>query len=275
VQAGTVIHPDLYEALEWLRLQPTSEGREAVLAGWSFGHHIRFFAERPVLVNPFGTDIGREPMEDAATFFLARRTETAEDVVDRRQTGFVLMRNPVSEIYQLQGFAVGSEPIVDLELDWREGRKLHVDPAYWELIASRLYFFDGSVPPGRTDAALGRFRLVYESPTPYRWAGLEARSFKVFEVVRGVQAVVSSRPGATVNAELDLGSNQGRRFRWWTYRSTDEEGWATLTLPYSTGSNGSVQGLGEYRVYDDTGEAELVLTDDQVRRGDRVVVELQ
>jgi hypothetical protein len=75
---------ELTEALEWLREEKSPPGREGVLSDWVFGYYIEYFAKKPVLINPSGTELGIQPMRDAAIFFLTKRAEEAEEVLYRR-----------------------------------------------------------------------------------------------------------------------------------------------------------------------------------------------
>ena len=50
---------DWIEAARWLRGAPVSpDGRAAVAAPWSLGHLVQYFADRPVISSPFGTEAG-------------------------------------------------------------------------------------------------------------------------------------------------------------------------------------------------------------------------
>jgi dolichyl-diphosphooligosaccharide--protein glycosyltransferase len=87
--------------------------------------------------------------------------------------------------------------------------------------------------------ALRHFRLVYESPTNMRQAGLgEIKSVKIFEIVEGAHI-----QGEGI-IELPLVTNEGRKF---TYRQQSENG--EFVVPYATIDTGTgVRALGPYRI---------------------------
>ncbi len=89
-------------------------------------------------------------------------------------------------------------------------------------LARRLHVQDGG--------GLGRFRLVYESPT----IGLNIISpYKVFEFVEGARVVGSAVPGQNIEALVGLTTNLGRSFDFKATAIADESGRYVLPLPYS------------------------------------------
>jgi asparagine N-glycosylation enzyme membrane subunit Stt3 len=233
---------DLLATLQWLRGHENPDPtRPGVLAEWSHGHHIEYLAEKPVVANPFGTDIGLDAMADAAEFFLARDPSVAERVVNRRRMGFVMLTNPVEEAHFALAFAPsGTAPVVDVTPARLSEMQVHVDDGFWGLVASRLYFFDGMVPAGYAGEALGGYRLLYESPTDQRWDGHTAKVFKVYGVVAGANISVHTSSGSRVTARTTLTTNQGREVRWASTVVSDLRGTASIRLPYATGLNGAV-----------------------------------
>lgn len=270
VQRPPVTRAELLGTLEWLRAEPPLPGREAVLAGWDLGHYIEYVANKPVLANPFGTDLGSGPMEDAAAVFLAQQEEAAADVLARRRIGFLLLKDPTLDTIAFFGFAPpGTAPAVKVTPSWREGRGGEITEAFWNLIVSRLYFLDGlSRRPGHT---LDGYRLLYESPSTVRsWAGWSAKQYKVFGVVPGVEVVLHSAPGRTVTAGVQLATNQGRAVDWVTSKVADANGHVTIRLPYATGRNGAVAARGPYRIADGVQELRLTVAEEQVQAGETV-----
>ncbi len=251
---------DLFPALQWLRRVPSLDAsRPSVMAEWAVGHAVQYFAGKPVIVTPFGTDLDegvRTPehpsgLEDWAAFLFASNPEAAEAVLSRRGAGFVVLRSPKNEVISGYRFATpATPPVADLSSDWLAGPSPSVRPEFFGLVASRLYFFDGM---SRDDAgpSMGGYRLLYESPGA-EWVGNlpPAHLYKIFGVVPGARiSVRGAAPGGVVIASARIQTNQGRVFEWKTRSPVDAAGRATLRLPYATGANGLVQ-AGSYSVTD-------------------------
>lgn len=103
-------------------------------------------------------------------------------------------------------------------------------------------------------AALGHYRLIYESPSTVAEDDThQIKEVKIFERVNGY-----TLPG-TGTIELPMTTNQGRNFTWKEQSSN-----GTFTLPYSTKNNPyDVRATGPYRLLE-TGETIEVL-EEQVR----------
>jgi dolichyl-diphosphooligosaccharide--protein glycosyltransferase len=233
------VHPkphmlgELFTTLNWLGDEQPRPGHEGVLSGWEYGHYIRYFARKPVVVDPFGTELGYGAMEDAAVFFLAREPKEAEKMLLQRRVGFVLLRNPLLDTIAFSGFVTfDKEPPIKTTYSWYYGRTAQINQTFWELVTSRLYFFNGLLT--NRGKALEGYRLLYESPSDWRFSGLTSKRYKVFGVVPGAKIIVQSEPGSTIIADIRLRTNQGRKFTWRTSRLTDKDGHTTLRLPYAT-----------------------------------------
>lgn len=270
------VREDLLSTLAWLETRPaTDTERPSVFAEWDYGHLIQYVARKPVLVNPFGTDLGMSAMRDFAAVFLSPDSDAAEALLRRRKIGFILLSNPVTEAHFALDFAPpGTAPAVELVADRRSGARAEILESFWGLDVTRLYFFDGMVPPGFAGEALGAYRLVYESPTDRSWNDLETKTFKVFELVSGARIEVASRVGARVTASTILRTNRGRAVNWTTTIQADDTGRATLRLPYATGLNGDVE-AGPYRITDGGPIHMLTLEEGDVARGTPRSLELR
>lgn len=270
---------DLIPAMIWLRdVPPTDGSRPAVMGEWAIGHMIEYFAAKPVIATPFGTE-AREPhpadpahpsaMEDAAAFFFSATPEAAEAVLARRRAGFVVLRSPKNELVSELGFAPpGTQPVADVAFDWLEGPTPRPREGFLRMVPSRLYYFDGmSAPaPGAGQAAaLGGFRLLYESLYGESIPGFpRAQLYKVFGVVPGAPvALRGGTPGSIVIARTRVETNQHRVFEWSTWVRLDEFGRAALRLPYATGRNGLVT-AGPYTLTDGTHQGTLTLDERDV-----------
>lgn len=223
----------LVALLSWLRDYPPRSGG-GVLAPWDLGHAVQYYAGRPAVVTPFGTDLGPRGMRDQAAFYYAPTPEAAEALLRDRQIGFVLLTHDLTYVERALPFAPeGSAPVISLSRDYfGAGPKLSTLPAFDVGLPGWLYDYDG-VPlqvgrPGGFEAA----RLVYESSGP--------GPLKLFEVVAGARIEVSgAAPGVEVLAHVDVHTKEGRRFRWGTRARAGADGRATLRVPYATGPNGT------------------------------------
>jgi asparagine N-glycosylation enzyme membrane subunit Stt3 len=146
-----------------LRVMVAPPGRPAVMATWSAGHVIQYFAGKPVVATPFGTDLGPEGMRDLARFQFSSEPEDAEELLSRRRVGFVLLQAPATEGKVMLGFLPPDSPRrLGLVRDER-GRRLHMVPGYAHMVTSRLYHFDGMSPSSEPLATLAAYRLLAES----------------------------------------------------------------------------------------------------------------
>jgi asparagine N-glycosylation enzyme membrane subunit Stt3 len=227
--------------LRWLTEQQADSDRDAVLASWTMGHAIRYHAGKPVVATPFGTDGGERAMDDYAQFFAARTLGPLEDVADRRRIAWVLLTNPLNDVWLAEEITgVEQRRALVVRPDRLRGNNVVVDTtALTENAAARLYFLDGSsTGPGDGGRAAGRFRLMFETPS---WqSGLDLDALKLFGVVSGALVEVRTSPFKDVAAEVVLRTNTSRTARWTDRARADESGRATVRVPYQTGWNGAV-----------------------------------
>ncbi|HSD52000.1 MAG TPA: STT3 domain-containing protein, partial [Candidatus Methylomirabilis sp.] len=263
-------------SLKWLRDVPSPvPGRESVLSSWQLGHSIQYYAGKPVIASPFGTDAGAEAMVDLAAFYYAPDQKAAEWVLERRRTAFVLLGNPMNDLHTLFGFAFpGAPKVVRLTRDWLRGGYLEVADAFFRLPVSHLYFFDGSgAVPGR--AALSIYRLLFESPSSKPAQRAQENQFKLFGVVPGAVLVIeNAKPGSLVLATAPLRSNQDRVFSWTTFVHADASGRASLRVPYASGLNGRVA-AGAYTVTDGVQVRRVIVGETEVVVGGSISVSLR
>lgn len=241
VAGGRVRVPDAWiEASTALRSLPSpGDGRDGVAGPWSLGHLVQFYADRPVLATPFGTEAGPRALPDWARFLFATDEAEAEAVLLARRVGNLVLRNPSHEVVGLRGFAPPSAPpaLHVTRHPWR-GEVVAATPRFTELVASRLYFADGGSASG---AAIEGFRLVWESATTAPRHPLLEERLKIYELVAGAELrVAGASPGAIATARVDVATSTGRRFRWSTLRRVAADGTASFRVPYATGPNGSV-----------------------------------
>jgi dolichyl-diphosphooligosaccharide--protein glycosyltransferase len=257
---------DLLRTLTWLGRYAPGERGGAVLAGWDLGHFVQWAAGKPVLVSPFGTDAGATAMQDAARLLATDDDAAFHRLLAARQVGFLVLRSPLQDAAGLLGFLpTGADPPLLLTRSYTQGRTAGLGRTFWSLPASRLYYFDGSaVPPV---AAVDGLRLVYEGSGETTSLGFRVRRFKVFERVAGAALEVEDEPGRTVEAWLDLRTNQARTFRWTGRSVVDADRLARLRLPYASAANGAVTAVGPYRIGDGWVQRELAVTAEAVLSG--------
>jgi len=266
--------PEKIPILEWLRNVPGApEGREAVLSQWALGHEIQWFSRKPVVSTPFGTDIGVRSMRDEAAFFLADNPGAAEEILRRRRVGFVFLRNPIPEISVMSGFLPGQPARVIRRASPATGVGYDLYPEAFDLIPSRLYFFDGGSFLGQ-GAALGNYRLLSESPTMAQVMQFQANRYKLFGVVAGaIMRIRGAAPGSEVSATVPVQTNTGRTFPWTTRSVAGPSGDAAIRVPYASGRNGRVL-AGRYAVNDGKRKREIPVSETQVVRGETINVDL-
>jgi dolichyl-diphosphooligosaccharide--protein glycosyltransferase len=264
---------DKVPLLDLLRVLPSRPGAEGVLSTWQHGHEIRWFARKPVVSTPFGTDIDVRSLEGEAEFLHAREPEAAEAVLRRRQVGYLLLENPVREVATLAAFAPGSAGLVFEEHGVWTGNRYAFREEFLDVPVSRLYFFDGGSQRGDVPW-LGGYRLLMESPTPIEVLGIRAARYKLLGVVQGATILArGAPPGARVSASVGVRSNIGRAFTWAAWATVDAAGEARLRVPYATGRNGLVL-AGPYRVGTGAAGTVVPVSDEQVVRGETVAVDL-
>lgn len=225
---------ELVAALEWLGSQPErGDGREGVATLWDYGHAVQYYARRPVLASPFGTEAGASSLAYLAWFAFATDEEQASEVLRRRRVGYVMVGDPMDFALDVRGFAPpGAPDVARIEIDAVEGTSIGLRPGLLTLVLSRLAVLDGAATPaGRPP--LSRFRLLFESP-------VGVHPFKVFGAVEGARlAVTNAMPGAIVSARVDVTTGTGRTFALTLEAAADAAGRATLRVPYATGANGT------------------------------------
>ena len=258
----------------YLRTLPGAPGREGVLASWSDGHEIQWLARKPVAATPFGTDIDPSSLADEASFHLESDPDAAEELLRRRAIGWVLVQNPARPVATLRPFAPGRPEMAIEERSADGGTSYAFHPEFFDLVGSRLWFFDGNSRSGGVPG-LGGFRLLAESQTPNHVLGFRPQAHKLFQVVPGARLTVRGLdPGAGVSAAVPVRTNVGREFVWETRAAADASGTVTLRVPFATGPNGASV-AGRYAVLaEGKGRGDVVVTEAQVMAGATVDVAL-
>ena len=233
---------EVIAALEWLRAQPIRDpGRPAVFSEWDWGHLIQYYADRPAVATPFGTDGGDGAMEDMAAFFLTRSPAEARRILEERRAGYLLIVDPLTHAAESAAWSPGGlRSPVTVDWDAIHGPKMAVTPEVDDLVAVRVYYDNGLSSRGLP--TLGNYRLVYEGPPA------QTRQVRLFEFVPGAALTVSgAEPGAEVRAGVGVRTNRGREAGWHVTAVAAPDGTAVLRVPFSTGENGTTV-AGPYEV---------------------------
>jgi dolichyl-diphosphooligosaccharide--protein glycosyltransferase len=123
---------------------PVQTPEYSVMSLWYWGNLIIYSGERPVVSNNFQTG-----MVDSATFFTTDDPATAQEILDRRGSRYV-----VTESFRPGSFA-------NLMLISRVDQDLIRSDAFWEILESSVYYqihyFDAENLP--------EYSLVYRSPS--------------------------------------------------------------------------------------------------------------
>lgn len=221
-------------------LQPATPSRPSVVGQWDYGHHVQYYAAKPVLATPFLEDLEPHGIREGIRFLFARDETTADAILTDARAGFILVGHPLAAYAYLEplapaGSGVGARRTKSL----LNGESVEVSDAVFDLVTSRLFFFDGMLRPGAPGPAMGTFRLVYETRATNTVDGYDG--YKFFGVVPGGRLLVFTGPLTRVDASIVVSTNQGRSFEWRTFTIADAEGTATVRIPYAAGWNGLVR----------------------------------
>ena len=244
VAAGRWLRAHSPETSGWLAPGPPPE--YGVLGPWGWGHTLRYAAQRPMVQDNFGDDVGTEGWDAAEAYFRAESEFAGLAVLERLRVRYVVV-GPTGS-----GHGKGYPPAS---------------------LFSRLRRQDGGPAPASSGesllgaSSLSRHRLVYESE-PLGGAGAPPY-VKLFEVVPGARLVGSAEPGAVVEARLGLRTGR-RELRFVARAAADAGGRYSLVLPYASGAGGEVESAAHYELRSGGKVAEASVTEEQVQRGERV-----
>jgi asparagine N-glycosylation enzyme membrane subunit Stt3 len=264
--------PEPPEAARWLARQPRIPGREGVLAPWPTGHAFLYYAARPVVVSPFGTDVGDEPMAFASGIQLSSDPEQVEEALLRRRVGYLVVGDPIVNLPLDQLLVPGAPRLATVRCDRLEGPTIAYTPAALRTAGARLSLLDGGFPEGG-GTPFTRLRLVHESPALGR-PDAPRTSLKVFEVLPGaIVRVTGAAPGAPVRVVATVRTDSGRTFRWGAAATPGGDGAAVLRVPYAEGKNGGSSV--DVSVSDGTRSARLPIAELDVETGRQLDVALR
>ncbi|MED5199413.1 MAG: hypothetical protein VYB51_06360, partial [Gemmatimonadota bacterium] len=162
------------------------------------GHLFEYRAQRPVVSNNFGDDIGRENY-DRVTRYFSTESETEADSIARE----LRARYVVATARSPRRPASTSREMLD-----------------------RLVYGDGN--------GLAGMRLVFEASR----LGVNSRQDvpppKVFERIPGARVSGRAAPGQLVLAQIPVRTNRGRQFTYRQQTRADSDGHYAFRLPYAS-----------------------------------------
>lgn len=286
---GPPIDADLYNSLIWLRentpktsnlYEPTKQPEYSVLAEWDMGHWIQYIAERPTVANNYGYQLRGDGLGDSIRFAAARSEEEAVRICEKRGVRYIFATEsfyPMMDLGKVVGVDYRAEHGGPEMAHPGEGPAITLPKeSFYSLFYQRMYYFDGTMNPD--NAALTRFRLVFESKNPngFPHSVGDVRKVKIYEFVRGATIKGKAPPGAYVTCGVRLMTNWDRPFEFVAGTYSDDRGRFTLRVPYaSKGSNNFVRPISRFLAISGGGAAKFFdVSNEDVLEGRTVDVDL-
>ncbi|HQJ28129.1 MAG TPA: STT3 domain-containing protein [Methanotrichaceae archaeon] len=238
---------------------PNSTPEYGVVSAWDYGNWILYMAKRPVVANNFQVGV-----QDSTRLLLAEKESEWSSLMDKRKARYVATDWDI--IYKKLGSLcqwVGEDISTYMQFS-RQGDAITLKPTdrLKRTLIARLHLTDGQ--------GLGRFRLVYESPS-IRGTSPPTSQVKIFEYLPGALITGAAPEGESVSARIELLTNQGRRF---TYNgtATSRHGIYEIRVPYSAGKQGDVKALGNYTIQAGAVRKTVMVSERDVLEGRKVLV---
>jgi dolichyl-diphosphooligosaccharide--protein glycosyltransferase len=221
-----------------------------VLAPWGAGHMLRYIARRPMVQDNFGDDVGPLNFALAERYFAADSEAQAVAILEELGVRYVVVRGGGS------GHGRGYD-----------SRSMFARLQFLRGVSGS--FDEGAGPPVRVPA-LVRHRLIYDSDIGRR-PDAAPPHYKIYEVVSGARIEGRAAAGAEVEAQLPLWAGRAEPFLFMTRTRADSAGRYALTLPYANRPADSAVSPGRhYRLRSGAAQADLVLSDAEIRSGARI-----
>ncbi|MEA2046142.1 MAG: oligosaccharyl transferase, archaeosortase A system-associated [Euryarchaeota archaeon] len=244
IENEPAIAGDWPEALRWLEdntpatsnfEEPYAVPEYSVLSWWDYGNWILYRSKRPVVANNF-----QAGAVDAARFYLSESEEEAMDILEYRGSRYVTTDE--SMLYEKLPAIVSwidEDPSSYLNItDDHDVLTFKHSRRFMGTTLAALHLFDGG--------GMGHLRLIHETNTT-RGLIYSTNKVKIFEKVPGARIAGTTRSDRPVGALLNVTSNQGRKFQYFT-SVMPRDGRYEITVPYSTENWSEIRAVGAYQV---------------------------
>lgn len=238
-----VITGDLEDALIWLRLftpetsnylTPQIKPEYGIMARWEFGGWIEYVAKRPSIATLYG--IETHGLRESAAFFLATDEKELLGILDENQARYFILTKLVGELRDYADI-LGRDPDEYISLETGEkGSRWNTGKKFFDLLFTRLYYFDGQPGGPVRSGSVSGVRLVYESTSQanINIPGQTIRQYKIFERVSGAMVSGAARPGEKVTLEGVVITNQKRTFPLYHEATAGGDGQFAMKAYYPT-----------------------------------------
>jgi len=200
-------------------MDPSQQPEYGMVVPWTLGHLVRYEAKRPQIQDNLGVYVGRDQFLAAGRYFAAPNEGEAVAILDELGVRYVM----IDSLGSGHGPA-GEQPM------------------------TRKLYLPGLRPspdqPARL-AALGRHRLVFETPVGQRGVW----HLMIYELVPGARIVGQATPGATINVSLPVHSRERKEPLLWRARvRAGADGVFRVPVPYANGLAGPVSAGPRYQL---------------------------
>jgi dolichyl-diphosphooligosaccharide--protein glycosyltransferase len=222
-----------------------------VLVPATQGHFFTYIARRPVPANNLGPYLDRDLFERAQSFYKARQSDEAIDLLEALQVRYF-----VTSLGKLREGTF----VMAVHRSNDSPTRARLRPS-----TGRIRLITSGPPKGRPSATLGP-----------RGNGVKVPAYKLFEVVEGAVFVGEAEPNARATAELTLTTPLGRT----PYRvvgRADASGRLQLRVPYPSEAPDTqqpmVHALGRWRVRFGGNRYKVAVTEIDVHEGREIRLE--
>ncbi|MDP6979907.1 MAG: glycosyltransferase family 39 protein [Myxococcota bacterium] len=195
-----------------------------VIAHANLGHVLHYYGRRATATDPMWSYIGPENWARSLAFFRTKEEGKAIALAGILKGRFVVTTSGEE-----------SETVAG-RLHHRDGRRSEDSPRleHFRLVTEST--------PGRPG-----FDLLYPKKLGDEPAATRV-SYKLFEIVKGAVLEIDAEAGKRVSASVSLQTADGRSFTYAASDEADDDGHASIRVPYATGDTNPVRASGPYRV---------------------------
>jgi dolichyl-diphosphooligosaccharide--protein glycosyltransferase len=227
-----------------------------VLGAWGDGHVLRYVAQRPVVQDNFGDDVGEQGFALAEAYFAETSEPAALRIAERLRARYVVVRGGGSG--HSAGYAARSLLKRLNRLNGTEGNLRAGDAA-----------------PAEHVAALTQHRLIFDARAARGPSDGSRPNYKIFEIVPGARIAGRARPLAEVRAELGIAFGRRGGMRYSSTTRAGADGRYEIVVPYANdlpadAMADEIRPRRAYRLLSDGREIAVFVSDTEVRSGARV-----